>query len=324
MIQIKQISAEACWPIRHVVMWPDRELEYVKLPKDEMGLHYGLFKHNKLIAVVSCFVENHQAQFRKFACLQDEQGKGYGTKLLDFLLADLAKKPVDRIFCNARVEKAGFYERYGLKKTRHHFEKGGLYYVIMEKHKDPFMQELVDLMYADDWMMARLKEVQSCNLPDAWIGAGFIRNRVWDVKHKIIPPHPLNDIDVIFFDKVRTDREYEKEIEAILLELCPSENWSVKNQARMHQKQGHLPYKTSEEALSKWIETPTCIAARLKPETDLLEILAPHGCEDLMSMKVRPNPGLSLEQFKLYNERIREKGWAEKWPLLDILYTELN
>lgn len=169
-------------------------------------------------------------------------------------------------------------------------------------------------------MMARLQEVQRCKLPDAWIGAGFIRNRVWDIKHKIFPPRKLNDIDVIFFDSLKVEKAYEKEIEDYLKSLCPDENWSVKNQARMHEKQGHLPYKSSEEALSHWIETPTCVACRLHPKTDKLEIIAPHGLEDLMQLRVRPNPGLKKEQYFLYNRRIKEKGWKEKWPSLDILY----
>lgn len=167
-------------------------------------------------------------------------------------------------------------------------------------------------------MLARLKDVQSCKLPDAWIGAGFIRNRVWDFKHQISPPRRLNDIDVIFFDSNRVDKVYEQEIEARLSALCPSENWSVKNQARMHLKQGRDPYTNSEEAISHWIETPTCVACRLAPESEKLELIAPHGCEDLLNMKVRPNPGLTTDQFELYNDRVNQKGWKEKWPLLDI------
>lgn len=133
MISIQKVSCQDCWPIRHQVMWPDRSLDYVKLPEDEKGEHFGLYKEKDLIAVISFFIQNQQAQFRKFACLVEEQGKGYGSQLLQFILEEISQKQIDRVFCNARVEKAAYYEKFGLVKTSEFFEKGGKSYVIMEK-----------------------------------------------------------------------------------------------------------------------------------------------------------------------------------------------
>jgi len=134
MIEIKEIEAEDCWPIRHEVMWPDKALEYIKLPQDQTGVHVGLYKDQRLISVVSFFVEGRSAQFRKFATLKTEQGKGYGSKLLNFILDKMTQLPLDRVFCNARIEKADYYERFGLKRTEDFFERGGKSYVIMEKY----------------------------------------------------------------------------------------------------------------------------------------------------------------------------------------------
>lgn len=171
-------------------------------------------------------------------------------------------------------------------------------------------------------MMERLKYLQSYNLPDAWIGAGFVRNRIWDYFHEIDPPSTLNDIDVIYFDDSATEKRLEKEIETSLRSHYPKENWSVKNQARMHLKHGHKPYTSSEEAISYWVETATCIACRLKSDTQTLEIIAPHGIGDLLNLKVRPSPHLKPSQAELYNGRIRNKGWEEKWPLLNIYFMD--
>lgn len=132
-LEIRKIRAEDCWPIRQQVMWPDREIEYVKLDKDAEGMHFGLFRENELLSIISLFIEKDRAQFRKFATLLEEQGKGYGTTLLNFLLTEVEKYSLSSIFCNARIERSAYYEKFGLRKTEQMFEKGGRKYVIMEK-----------------------------------------------------------------------------------------------------------------------------------------------------------------------------------------------
>ena len=132
-MEIKTIPYQYTWPIRHQVMWPNQTIDYVKLPNDEQGIHYGLFVQNHLVSIISVFVINQEAQFRKFATLIEEQGKGYGTHLLTYLFTELTHKKVDKIWCNARLEKAGYYEKFGMIKTEQTFSKGGIPYVIMEK-----------------------------------------------------------------------------------------------------------------------------------------------------------------------------------------------
>ncbi|GAA4842421.1 GNAT family N-acetyltransferase [Algivirga pacifica] len=132
-MEIKKLNSKATWPLRHKVMWPNKPIEYVQLPNDQEGLHLGLFIEEKLVSVISVFVENGEAQFRKFATDMEEQGKGYGTKLLTYLLDYLKQEGVKKVWCNARVEKAFFYNRFGLKETEQRFSKGGIDYVIMEQ-----------------------------------------------------------------------------------------------------------------------------------------------------------------------------------------------
>jgi hypothetical protein len=40
---------------------------------------------------------------------------------------------VKRIYCNARKEKASFYEKFGLCKTENTFIKSGKDYIVMER-----------------------------------------------------------------------------------------------------------------------------------------------------------------------------------------------
>ncbi|CAM3677497.1 GNAT family N-acetyltransferase [Pontibacter korlensis] len=131
-MQIKEVKAKDIWSLRRGVMWPEKEVSYVQLPEDELGRHYGLYVGEELVSVVSLFVEGQRAQFRKFATLPQHQGKGCGTSLLKHLIKEAATQGVTRLWCNARQDKASFYERFGLVKTDQSFTKGGIAYVVME------------------------------------------------------------------------------------------------------------------------------------------------------------------------------------------------
>ncbi len=131
-IEIRKITAEATWSLRQEVMWPNKPIDYVKIAQDQQGLHYGLFVDDQLISIVSAFTNGDTAQFRKFATLQREQGKGYGSRLLSHLFKELTSMRTRKVWCNARIDKAAYYERFGLAKTAKHFTRGEIQYVIME------------------------------------------------------------------------------------------------------------------------------------------------------------------------------------------------
>jgi len=130
---IKQITSSEVLPIRHKVMWPNKPIRYVELPNDNNARHYGLFVHGEIKSIISLFTENNEVQFRKFATLIEFQGLGYGTILLKNILDLLQKEGIRRLWCNARVEKSAYYEKFNLKATLQKFEKDGIEYVIMER-----------------------------------------------------------------------------------------------------------------------------------------------------------------------------------------------
>jgi len=133
-IEIKKIEKEKAWKIRHQVMWPDRPFDYIKVTDDHLALHYGLFKAQALISVISLFITDEEAQFRKFATVDLEQGKGFGSSLLEFTLEQAKHQGVKRIWCNARTNKLSFYKKFGFKETDSHFTRGGKQYIIMERY----------------------------------------------------------------------------------------------------------------------------------------------------------------------------------------------
>ncbi|MCH7408509.1 GNAT family N-acetyltransferase [Belliella sp. DSM 111904] len=130
---IKEITLNEALPIRHVAMWPDKDLDFVRVPGDDQATHLGLFVDRKLISVVSIFKKADGAQFRKFATLPNYQGRGYGSKLLVYMIGFAQKQNLSRIWCNARASKVDFYSNFGLSTTNKTFEKSGLEYVVMER-----------------------------------------------------------------------------------------------------------------------------------------------------------------------------------------------
>ena len=130
---IKEVSIDQILPIRQQVMWPDKPIDFVRVPEDENGIHFGLFVEENLISVVSVFIHGQEAQFRKFATLGQFQGKGYGSKLLQYIFDFLEEKNTNRIWGNARISKAGFYQKFGMTTTAATFEKEGMEYVVMER-----------------------------------------------------------------------------------------------------------------------------------------------------------------------------------------------
>ncbi len=178
-------------------------------------------------------------------------------------------------------------------------------------------QQVIDLIAADGQAMAILRAVRGLGLRDWAIGAGFVRNRVWDWLSGTPDRTPFADIDVLYHDpsdvRVESEKQMEQRLRAAMPNVPP---WSVKNQARMHWRNGDLPYASTEDALRFWLETPTCVAVRLEGD-DTLTLLAPHGLEDLFALAVRPTPS-GRRQHDAYRRRMREKNWTTRWPRLRI------
>ena len=175
--------------------------------------------------------------------------------------------------------------------------------------------QLIELLENDDYIMSVLQTVEKLNVNDAWVCAGLIRNKVWDALHSISTP--INDIDVIYFDSTDTSLETEKQLEGQLEMLMPNQPWSVKNQARMHFKNGFDPYTSSYDGVAHFPETPTAIAVKL--HKGALQIMAPYGLEDLFEKVVKPTPYFQNQFLSIYMERMRKKKWDGIWSDLDIL-----
>ena len=174
--------------------------------------------------------------------------------------------------------------------------------------------DIVDALLDSDAERRRaLLAVRALYLPDSWIGAGFVRDAVWDHLFGLSPSRLSGDVDVVWFDPLRTDEKLDENLEAELRRGEPGFDWSVKNQARMHVRNGDPPYRSTTDAMRFWPETATAVAARMD-ETGVLEIAAPFGLDDLMGGVLRPTPRFTAARHDVFLDRARRKLWMERWP----------
>ncbi len=177
--------------------------------------------------------------------------------------------------------------------------------------------DILALVAGDAWMMGALEAVAGLGLPDAWIGAGFLRGAVWDRLHGFPEPTTLGDIDVIYHDPGNLEPTADEALERRLGAALPGVPWSVRNQARMHLKNGDPPYGSSAQALACWLETPTAVALRLDAAAGP-KLLAPLGTRDLLGLIVRPTAHARAHRLAAYRARMTAKDWPAKWPRLRV------
>jgi hypothetical protein len=179
--------------------------------------------------------------------------------------------------------------------------------------------DIIQIIENDPWMMQIIRTVQSLRLPDCWVCAGFVRAKVWDTLHGLADRIPLDDVDVVYFDTNNTSPDREEQLEEQLRNILPDIPWSVKNQSRMHLRNGDEPYTSSSDAISRFPESATAIGVRLDNEGKLA-LTAPCGIDDLANLIVRPTPHFLNNwdsRMPLYLGRLAKKSWHQRWNKLE-------
>lgn len=177
--------------------------------------------------------------------------------------------------------------------------------------------DVARLLMDDPWRIDVLEAAGTLRLPNWWIGAGFLRNIIWDaIEGNDLPPS--RDVDLVYFDadnvEPGTDWAYNEQQKA----KFPFAEWELRNQARMHYVNNFAPYTSTEDGIAHWVETATCVAVRL--EDGQLRYLFCHGTEDLFGLVARPIPAFTTQELlPVFNSRIQKKRWRERWPHLQVL-----
>lgn len=182
--------------------------------------------------------------------------------------------------------------------------------------------QLKVLAFKSSGFMTALQAARSLKLHSWCIGAGAVRNLVWDHLHGFKSETPAEDIDLVFFDESDLSQELEQALNDRLTLAEPSFNWEAVNQAAVHRwvkshaTQVGQPFRSLEEGIASWPEVATCVGVTLS-DSGQIEIFAPHGLNDLFEMVVRWNP--SRVSSAVFAERVAKKRFAERWPQVRVL-----
>ena len=184
------------------------------------------------------------------------------------------------------------------------------------------LEDLVRIVQASHWFMSALLAARSLQLKSWCIGAGAVRNLVWDHLHGYDKPSELADIDLAYFASENLYPEQDLRIQERVQALEPNLPWEVTNQALVHtwfeSYFGHPvpPLGSLEEAVASWPEYATSVGVFLTTAGSI-EVIAPHGLQDLFALQVRRNPvRVSVET---YRQRVAQKQYAKRWPRVSVV-----
>lgn len=187
----------------------------------------------------------------------------------------------------------------------------------MSPQPAPDEARLLSLLAASPRLMAALRAARSLGLASWCIGAGAVRNTVWDALHGHERASPLADVDLAYFDAADLRPERDQALQQRLVDLNPELPWEVTNQAGVHlwfeAHFGHpvAPLHSLHDAVASWPEFATAVGVWLDG-ADRLRLIAPHGLADLLAMVVRRNP--VRVSVQTYRERCASKRYNERWP----------
>jgi hypothetical protein len=173
-----------------------------------------------------------------------------------------------------------------------------------------------------------LATARELELPDWFIGAGAIRDLVWDVRFGHgFDPATIADIDLVYFDPDDLSKAREHELEARLSDAFRSAGrsgaeWDVTNQAAVHTwfhvrfgGEPVAPLRSTEDGIATWPEHATCVGARLEAD-GAITVTAPHGLDALLdgvwsTNAIRVTPAVAAR-------RLAKKHVGERWPRLRV------
>lgn len=184
-------------------------------------------------------------------------------------------------------------------------------------HSIKSVEEISELIRKDGWMMKVLTAAEQLDLPDWWIGAGFLRNKVWNhIEGK--DSEQSRDVDLVYFNQADVSQETDWAYDDKMNKDFPFAQWEVRNQARMHYKNNLEPFHSTADGIAHWTETATAVAVRIAGGN--LKYLFCYGTDDLFNLVARPTPYCKSEtMLQVFRDRVAKKQWQQKWHDLIVM-----
>jgi uncharacterized protein len=188
--------------------------------------------------------------------------------------------------------------------------------------QDEQARDLIAIARDSAWFMGVLLAARDLELSSWCVGAGVVRNLVWDALHDYDTRSVLADVDVAYFDARDLSSDRDATLQRALNTALPDVPWEVTNQAAVHlwfeRSFGHdvAPLTSLREAVASWPEYATSVGLTLHAD-DSITVIAPHGLDDLFAMIVRRNP--TRVGIDTYRQRVATKRYAERWPRVRVV-----
>ena len=185
-------------------------------------------------------------------------------------------------------------------------------------------ERLRRMVASSPWLMRVLATVRAMDLPDAWVGAGAIRDLVWGRLYGSgFEPGDLHDVDVVYFDPSDLSRARDERATRALRTAWAHVPWQARNQAAVHTWYADRfggrpvePFASIAEAVATWPETATAVAVRLDA-AERVEVCAPLGLTDLLTGVWRRNPRRA--SMRVSAERLERHHPARRWPAVRVV-----
>ena len=186
-------------------------------------------------------------------------------------------------------------------------EQNELFIKIIRKNKD-----LIDI----------IKYLKKIDLPNFYIAAGCVFQTIWNYLDNKSLNDKFKDIDIVYYDCNDLSKDSEQAIEDMISKHFQNMHYKfdVHNEARMHLwKEEHEgikiePYKSSEDAISRWLATIHAIGITLK--NNKIKVYAPYGFSDIYGRIIRPikHDGNNQEKYDK-----KAKCWSNRFNNLKIV-----
>ncbi len=99
--------------------------------KDSFLKHFCLYDEGKLLAYLRSEEMGKLLHIGRVAVKENQRGKGYGRKLLDYLLAYAKKSGFEGVELSAVDTAVGFYEKLGFVKQGNFYLEAGAMHIYM-------------------------------------------------------------------------------------------------------------------------------------------------------------------------------------------------
>ena len=130
---LKELPTADIRKLRHEVLWPHKDsFEDCVIEPDEIKttFHMGAIENDTVVGTSTFLIDindrfetKSQYRLRAMATSPKVRGKQVGRQIIETSIKKLKNMNIDLLWCDARLEATGFYEKLGFKM------KGDIYHV---------------------------------------------------------------------------------------------------------------------------------------------------------------------------------------------------